>query len=200
MRLRATLFAGALLPFSMAWGGDDHGHEDFVVGRTGAGQLAVEFDIAELIELPPASGLIQGWAAADTDIMNLKSKKPEEDFFVLDSGAQIIFELVSIDPAFKLWSPGFGSLLDTPADEFVLGTSDFDIHLTFHIDTEDLAFDPSVDTFAVGFRLRDDGVTGYAPSSTMTANFIAVPEPAALLLLSVGAIAFVRPGSRRPVR
>jgi len=42
----------------------NHGHEgDVVVGRTGAGQTAVQFDFGETIGLPPVSGLLTGWAA-----------------------------------------------------------------------------------------------------------------------------------------
>ena len=43
----------------------DHVHEDVIVGRTAARQLAVEYDFAEDIVLPPVNGVLVGWAGDD---------------------------------------------------------------------------------------------------------------------------------------
>jgi hypothetical protein len=177
--------------------GGEHGHEeDVVVGRTGSGQLAAEVPSAEAIELPPVHGLLNGWAAIEPGMRSLESDEPKEDFFVLGAGATVALELVSIDPALKVWSPGFVSVLSAPGNSFILGGSEFDTHPTYHIDSMDPGFDPGVNQFSATFRLFDLGPTGYAPSEPFPLTFTPIPEPATSLLFILGALGVAAGGAR----
>jgi len=178
-----------------------HDHEgEMVVGRTGANQLAVEFDSGETIELAPVNGLLTGWGADEPGLMALGMDEPDEGFFTLETGVVVVFELLSADPGFKVWSPGLADVLDTPGDQFILGATGFDEHPTYHIDADDPSFDPDVDEYFMTFRLLDSGITGYAPSESLTARFAPAPEPATVALIGVGAMVLTRQSGRRQVR
>ena len=87
----------------------DEGHEhggDFMIARTAAGQLAVEFGADEPIPLPAVSGLLDGWAADEPGFANLAKDEPDEGLFALSGSSIIVLELISIDPALKFWTPG----------------------------------------------------------------------------------------------
>jgi hypothetical protein len=168
-------------------GGPHHG-EDIVVGRSGAGQLATEVPEPGPHELPPVNMFIHGWALADPGLLNLAADEPAEDFFALASGAAVNLELLSSDPALKVWSEGFGSVLTAPGNSFVIGGSQFDYHPTFHVDSHDPNFDPGVQLYSATFRLFDTGATAYMPSEPFTLTFMPVPEPTTALLFGVGVL------------
>ncbi|MGB0714403.1 MAG: PEP-CTERM sorting domain-containing protein [Phycisphaerae bacterium] len=168
--------------------GEKHGHhDDFTVGVSGTGQLGLEFDFDDIIELPPADGLITGWAADDPGFASLDMDEPKEDFFMLGSGAEISFEFISGSPALSVWSPGFGSQVNQMGEQFIIGADEFDVHPTFHIDLNDPSYDPNLTDYSLSFRLVDGGSTNYANSEVYSVNFAAVPEPATLSLLVLGA-------------
>lgn len=132
----------------------DHEHADIVVGKTGAGQLNVEYDFDEAIGLPPVNGLLVGCAVDDPGFMSLDEDEPAEDFFMLPPGANVVFELVSIDPGLVVLSPGFIDILDMPGEQFTIGMPPFDVHPTFLIDGNHPAFDEN-GTYSLTFRLLD---------------------------------------------
>jgi len=174
--------------------GPPHGHEgDFAVAHTAAGQLTIDFDFSERIELPPVDALLQGWAHDDPGFVTLDMDEPDEDVFGLDSGANVVLETVSIDPVLKIWNP---DLLDAPGEQLILGSPEFHTHVIFHIDSTDAAFDPQTAEYQLSFRLLDNGTTGYATSQTFVASFVPVPEPTMLVLLTLGA-ALLIPRAKR---
>lgn len=176
-------------------GGPPHG-EDIVVGRNGSGQLATEVPVPGPHELQPVDIGIHGWALADPGLLTLAIDEPTEDFFMLESGAVVNLELVFIDPALKVWSEGFGSVLTSSGQSFIVGGSEFDYHPTFHIDSDDPVFDPATQVYSATFRLVDTGTTGYPPSESFTLTFTPVPEPATVLLLGIGACGLLGNRSR----
>lgn len=169
---------------AFAGGGHDHTDADLVVGRTDAGQLAVEFNFSELIELPEISGgLLSGWGVDDPGFFNLATDEPAENFHTLAPGANIRFEVVSFDGAFRGWTQGFAGTFDDPGEYFPLGNPDFDEHPFWQIDSSDGGFDPLQTQWQATGRLVDVGSTGYAASEPFTLTFIPVPEPSPLAVL-----------------
>lgn len=179
----SLLFASSA---ALAGGGHGHTDDDLVVGITSAGQLAVEFNFAELIELPEiTAGPLSGWGLDDPGFFNLDADEPDEDFFVLGAGADIRFEVIAFDAALKGWTQGFASIFDDAGEFFPLGSPDFDEHPFWQIDSSDAGFDALQTQWNATGRLIDVGTTGYAPSAPFTLSFVPVPEPASALLLSL---------------
>lgn len=172
-----------------------HHDDDVIVGRTGDGRLAVEFDFGESIQLPAVHGLLNGFALDEPGFKALGADEPTEDFFALAEGASIVFEVVSFTPVLSAWTPGFLSRLDHPGEQWVLGGASSDEHFTWHVDADHPSFDPAAGPWSATFRLLDLGSTGYAVSPDYTVTF--VPEPGLLTLMSIGALSLLR---RRPTR
>ncbi len=162
--------------------------EDTVIGRNAAGQLTVVVNSPGPNELPSVDTFIHGWAADEPGNKTPDADEPENDFFMLGDGAIINLELVSIDPALKVWSPGFNTSLSTPGQSFLLGGAEFDTHGTFHIDSTDPNFDPNQDVLVATLRVVDTGTTGYGASAPFSLSFTPVPEPTTILLAGLGAM------------
>lgn len=169
-----------------------HEHEgDLVVGRSGENRLQVEFDFAPPIALPAVNGLLKGWALDDPGFDHLESDEPEEDFYALGDGAQIRFDVVLFWPAFKAWSPGFATVLQSSGDSYVFPDGNLlHGHLDWHIDSQDPQFDPAAGPWMASFRLVDIGTTGYSPSEVYTFTF--TPEPSCGALLALGGLTLLR--------
>jgi len=185
--IERTLVTSMVLLLSpvVSHGGPKH-EEDTVIGRTASGLLAVEIGSPGLNALPPVDGLIQGWALDEPGLKSLDADEPAKDFFMLNPGTIINLELVSIDPALKVWSPGFLTALTAPGNSFVVGASEFDVHPTFHIDSNDAEFNPVETVFTATFRVHDSGATGYSDSEPFSLSFGPVPEPATALFVGFG--------------
>jgi hypothetical protein len=113
-----------------------HEHDDLVVGVTGGGVLSVEGDFDEAHYLPPFSdGGINGWFSDDPGFESLEEDEPDEDFYMLESGADVYFELIAVDPAFKMYDPSFTLLV--AGDTFAFGGHEFHEHPFWHIDSDD---------------------------------------------------------------
>lgn len=179
-----TIFAVSNV--ALAGDGHDHGDEDLVVGITGAGQLAVEFDFNELIELPEiTAGPLNGWGLDDPGFFNLPDDEPDEGFFILGAGADVRFEVISFDAALRGWTQGFAGTFDDPGEFFSLGSPDFDEHPFWQINSDDAGFNPLQTQWQATGRLVDVGLTGYAPSEAFTLTFVPVPEPSTLAILTL---------------
>lgn len=162
-------------------GGGGHLDEDLIVGRTDSNQLAVHFDFGAFIELPEISGgFLSGWGIADPGFFNNPTNDAAENFYTLDASADVRFEVISFDDAFRGWTQGFASTFHDPGEFFELGSPDFDEHPFWQIDSTDVGFDPLQTQWQATGRLVDVGLTGYAPSEAFTLTFVPVPEPATL--------------------
>ncbi len=167
-----------------------HKHDDIIVGRSAAGQLKIEFDFKQALPLEPASGIINGWALDEPGFLSLKEDEPGEDLFRLEPGADLHLEIVRLEPALKVHTPGFANVLTMPGDRWnIPGGHEFDEHPTWHIDSDDPGFNPNQELWAGSFKLIDTGTTAYGESAVFTARFEPVPEPTSIVLLAAGAAA-----------
>jgi hypothetical protein len=152
---------------------------DVWIGVTPGGQLAVStygFVPADnYAALDPVDGLIKGWSDSDPGFDRVVAV-PDVD--PLASGAAIWLEVVSADPAFQVIDDAFQFLHD-PGDDTLLGGSNLHEHLTWHINNQDPAFDPTQCVWHATFVLRDDGTTGYATSEPLEFSFSTEPVRAA---------------------
>ncbi len=168
-----------------------HQHEDLIVGRSDGGQLMIEFghwDEAHL--LSPVSGSLNGWLGDDPGFAHLEHDEPAENFYRLDDGAEIWFEVVSFEAAFQAWGPGFSGPYLNPGDDVFLGDDHLHEHLEWHINADDPGFDMLDAPWEATFKLVDRGTTAYADSPSYTLTF--VPEPATAGLLLLGALVALR--------
>ncbi len=189
-----TLGVAIAASFStIARAGDEHGHEgDFIVGRSGSGQLALEFDSDEAFELPIVTLIPgDGFGLDDPGFMALDTDEPGEDFYTLAGTAEIAIELIGKDADLQVLDDTiFSTLLATPGDQWALPTGDtFDVHPFWFVDDPD--FSELGQTFMFNFKVVDLSGT-YTDSTTYNAEFIAVPEPQSLMLGLMGAMALVR--------
>lgn len=146
-------------------------HEgDFFVGRSGAGQLAVEFDFSETLPLEFVNGLLNGCAFDEPGIASLDVDEPDEDFFQLSANSNIVFEVVSVSAGFKAYTPGFVDTLDSVGEQWVIGPPAFDSHLVFHIDSTEPGYNPAA-IYTMSFKLIDTGATSYSESEVYTLQF-----------------------------
>jgi len=153
-------------------------HEDDIeVGVNALGQIVLILD-EESIELPPISGLLNGFGVDDPGFLSIDAPEPKHGAFPLDPAAIIALEVVSFAPAFKGWTPGFASVFRLPGDQWVIGSAPFDEHPFWHIDSDDPAFDPNQSAWDATFRLVDlrEG-SAHLPSDPLTITF--TPEPSA---------------------
>lgn len=182
---------------------------DFGVAWDGQGQLQVEFNfdsiepIASFITDGGANGDFTGWFSDEPGFANFEEDEPDEGLFVVPDGTVVGFELVSIDPAFRVYDPFFDAALN-PSDTFILGDvqrdgggmviSGFDDHPFWAVDSEDPSFDENVFDYTVSFRLfdaRDDG-NAIAPTDVITVQFTRIPSPAGASLLAMAGLAAAR--------
>lgn len=153
---------------------------DVFVGRTSDGQLRVAGFVAEEEYAPllPVTGILQGWTDNDPGFDRVVTNAPEEDLYTLASGAMIWLQLVEADPAFRVIDASF-AIIDNPGEQTFLGNHQLHAHLTWHVNSQNPAFDPNQCVWRATFRLRDAGSTGYADSEPFTLAFSIVPlEPA----------------------
>ncbi len=148
---------------------------DIPVGRTAAGQLKVGgFDFADIIPLDPTSGILNGWAENQPGFVSLFVAQPENDWYPLEPGATIWLEVVALDPALQVVTPGL-IVLDQPGEDTFLGNHQFDRHLTWHINSDSPQFETQDCVWEGTFFVRDDGSTNYADSAHFTLRFTNLP-------------------------
>jgi hypothetical protein len=190
LRIRNVLIVFVL--FGSFAAANAHEHEDLVVGRTGSGQLEIEFaHWAGEHALPPASGLVNGYAGDHPGFAHLEADEPAEDFYTLADGADIWFEVVSFETAFKVYDGGFaGGPYQSPGDLAQLGGDHLHTHLEWVIDADDAGFDPLDSPWQATFKLVDQGTTQYADSPEYTLTF--TPEPGVATLIGLGGLMLAR--------
>jgi len=174
----AAVLAVALASVARAGGGHEH-KDDFLIGVTGAGQLAFEaepVEEGEIFSLPEVSGIINGWAGDEPGFMPLPVAEPKEDFFPLEIGATIQLVVVSLDPALKAHHPGFGDVMEEPGDAWTIATvttdpPEFDDHPIWHIDVDDASLEDNRVVWSGVFKFVDVGSTGYGESEPFLLRF-----------------------------
>ncbi len=188
---RIVVIVTLLLCPALCLAGPKH-DEDIIVGRNAVGQLVVEVNSPDPIDLPHVKAFLHGWAANEPGFKTLDADESDDGFFMLGVGSVIRLEIVFIDPGLKVWSPGFAVALSLPGQSFLLGGADFDTHATFHIDSTDPAYEEDWPVFSATLRVVDTGMPGYAASTPFAISFSPVPEPASLFLLCAGALGIGR--------
>lgn len=148
---------------------------DVWIGVNASHQLAVSSNgfVPErnFAALQPTSGLLKGWTEDDPGFDHVTATT---DLAPIGSGAAIWLEVVSANPAFQAIDDGF-QILHNPGDNTFLGGFNVHEHITWHINSQDPAFDPDQCVWETTFVLRDDGGTGYATANPLTFRFTNIP-------------------------
>ena len=171
------VFGVAALLFGVSLAQAQHSG-DVWVGRSSAGQLKISSQGYVPEEnyhtLYPVSGLLNGWTDDSPGFDHISTDDPPADLYRLQSGAQIWLEVVALDPAFRLIDSVF-QILDAPGEQTYLGDHTLHVHNTWHINSDDPAYDPDQCVWHAAFILRDTGSTQYVPSEPFTFSFTNVP-------------------------
>ncbi len=168
-----------------------HHHEgDFVIGQSGAPNFEIHIhgdsDILsgeEPILLYPGEGAFEGFFVADDPgWIGLEENEPDEGMYLLLDGHQVSLKQISFDPGFSMFDPTTGPILDSDGSTFLFpldGEGFIHRHLIFAGEGE------LGDTWSATFQLVD--LSGlHAASDAFTLQFVAMPEPASVLLLVSG--------------
>ncbi len=112
-------------------------HEEtvIVVGRNAAGEIVVDSDFAQPVELPVSifPG-ISGYATGEIGVHSTIFDDPDNDFFQLSTAADFQFILLAKDPGMEVWNyhdSVFGYMATN--DAYNIGPSPFDTHPIWNI-------------------------------------------------------------------
>ncbi len=154
-------------------------HYDVWVGRSSSGQLRVVRVPEYAWRLPPlgASGPLYGWLDNDPGFSSLPVPNLGADLYLLQFGATLWLELVSIDPGTKVWSPVLSDYIDAPGQRLILGSFNLHTHVNWHVDAAALG-DDFFGLRSVVFRIVDTGSTRYTPSAPVALTLEVVPARA----------------------
>ena len=108
-----------------------HEEQVIVVGRNVAGELVVDSDFDQPVELPVSifPG-IPGYATGELALHSTILDDPTNDFFQLSIAADFQFILLAKDPGMEVWN-GTGYLGTNEA--YMIGTSPFDVHPVWNL-------------------------------------------------------------------
>ena len=169
-----------------------HAHEgDIIVGRTLAGQLAIEANLDETIVLAPSvHPVFAGWIGDEPGFDHFEADEPAEDFYTLASGADIYLNLLSADTGLQFADALTFQTLNEPTDApLPLGDHELHLHILFNISSDILpAYDGS--PLSATLQLVDLGSIGYSASEPFTMTF--TPEPMTATLLVMGGLGLLR--------
>jgi len=128
LRLTGCLMLGLGMP-----SGRGVGHQEIVIGQSGAGQLKAHIDFTMPVELPvsPFPGF-DGWADAMPGYASAFVDEPAEDLFQLPPGVNIVFILAAEDVGIHVWND-HGSAFLPVGGSFFLGMQYFDSHPVWNI-------------------------------------------------------------------
>lgn len=153
---------------------DDSDQLTIVEGLTG-----FNFSEPKLLN-PVSSGFLEGWSKADPGFERLFVSQPENDVFVLASGANIRMNILAVDPVeptgLKVFQQGFTALADAVGEYITLGGSTLHHHPTWVIESREGSPYNGVGSDFQGaldltFQLTDVGSTNYAVSQPYTLTF-----------------------------
>ncbi len=196
----ASILAGPAIAPALA---HDHQHEgDIIVGRIlgTPDQLAMEADLDEPVFCEPSAvpGL-NGWLKDEPGLEALMEDEPDEGFYMLQPGAQVRLEVVSLDAGIKVWNPELTQMADAVGEWIDLGDHELHTHMIWHLDSDVLGTGWE-GTLHGTFKLVDVGTTGYTQSESFDMAFTNVPEPMTVGLLVLGGLVMGRRmrGGRQP--
>jgi hypothetical protein len=154
---------------------------DVVVGVHGPSQQLATFGYdpgANYVSLLPGSVILPGWADNNPGFDHQVT--PVGDRLPMQPGATIILEILAIDPAFRVIGPPPSFVIaDAAGETQSLGGHLLHVHLTWHINVNDPAYDPDQCVWHMTARLIDVGSTGYVASEPFTFAFTSIPRRAA---------------------
>lgn len=149
--------------------------DDLWIGVSADGQLRLSpqgFDPAtDIVRLPPATGLFQGFSSNDPGFDDVEADDPENGVFRFEPGHAIGVEVLALDPALVIWNTGL-SRFDV-GQIAPLGTTNAGIHthLIWHINSRPPApYDPLRTVWRATLRLVDTA-GDYAASEPFTLYF-----------------------------
>ncbi len=147
---------------------------DVWIGRSSDGKLKISRSgyVPEdnYFTLTEVNGpILWGWAGNSPGFDRITTADPGNDLFLLEAGAEVWLEVVSVDAAFRVIDGAF-NILNTPGDETYLGDHTLHVHNTWNIDSTSPLFDPEQCVWQATFILRDKGVTQYEASDLLVFN------------------------------
>jgi hypothetical protein len=135
-------------------------HEEQVlsVGRNAAGEVIVDSDFPQPVELPLSifPG-ISGYAFGELAFHSTILDEPDEDFFQLSTAADFRFVLLAKDPGIEVWNDTGSGYMATNAT-FFIGSAPFDSHPIWNI-----VNGVPGNSYSLTLKLRD--VNGVYPDS-----------------------------------
>ncbi len=151
------------------------------VGRTSDNQLALHMDGGPPFFLPQSQFRgFDGYAAAEPGFVSNEDVDPDNNFFPLLAGVDLEFELVAAEPHIQVWNDT-GSAPMIVGERYTIGGQLFHNHPIWHSPDGT----PNVE-YTLQIRLVD--LSGQLSDSPVySIGFIPTPEPAAGLLLVLGA-------------
>jgi hypothetical protein len=156
-----------------------HEEQVILVGRNAAGEIIVDSDFAQPVELPASifPG-ISGYATGELAFHSAIVDDPTNDFFQLSSEASFRFVLLAKDPGVEVWNDT-GSDYMAINDTYRIGASPFDNHPVWNIVSGTVG-----STYSLRLKLQD--VNGLYPDSTPFAlRFTPMENPAGFLITIV---------------
>ncbi len=139
--------------------------EEIDVGRSAAGQLKIEVNFTQPLELevsifPGISGYATGLLGVHSTILD----DPANDFFQLSTAADFRFVLLAKDPGMEVWNDSGSGYMATNETYFI-GVSPFDNHPIWNL----VNVTPG-NTYSLTLKLRDvNGV--YSDSAAFVLSF-----------------------------
>lgn len=105
-----------------------HEEQEILVGRSAAGELKVDSDFAQPVELPGSifPG-ISGHATGELAFHSTLLDDVANDFFQLSTAADLRFVLLAKDPGMEVWNDTASGYMATN-DTFFIGPAPFDTH------------------------------------------------------------------------
>ncbi len=154
---------------------------DVVVGVHSPTQQLATFGYEpgrDYVSLLPGSVILPGWADNNPGFDH--QVNPTGDLVPMQPGASIVLEVLAIDPAFRIIGPPPSFVIaDAGGETLSLGGYLLHVHLTWHINLNDPAYDPDQCVWHMTARLIDVGATGYIASEPFTFAFTSIPRRAA---------------------